>query len=403
MFVCALKIVDMQKNRPINKKLRFSLCPFTAAVLSGPAGGAIAFNRVSKSHEEEDVTFHFRNNMEATVEVEQKTGVRDETGAAEMHERLQRRHHARLEDAERRREAKESRSVAEERDEYFSVAFSSERASIEELLTGCTGAEPAVASQRLEEATARTGQLQKFLNDSVMFLNKYELRRAQTALQTLQATLAERREEALPKKKFTFRDRKKKAAAPGPGPVSAGAGGHAACVQVDGAAASEQCGFSNMHGQALSKASAEIQKRDVLLTHLTNCTVRLFGSPSALHLKHIDGCEILCGPVSGSVLVDHCSNSTLAFPCQQLRTHNTSDTQVYLHVTSRAIIEDCHGVGLAPFSWSYPQLEEDFRVSGLDRGRNNWSQVDDFNWLVAGTPSPNWTVIPEAERKTSWE
>lgn len=245
--------------------------------------------------------------------------------------------------------------------------------------------------------------LHKFLNDSVMFLTQYHLRRAQEALQKLQTSLAETREESLPKKKFAFRARTKESdkvsALESDKPSLDGSG----ISKVDGTVASVQCGFSNMDSVHLTKTADEIQNRDVLLTHLTNCKVRLFGSPSTLHLKQIDSCEILSGPVSSSVFIDHCRNSTLAFPCQQLRTHNTTDTQVYLHVTSRAIIEDCRGVSFAPFSWSYPTLEEDFAVSGLDQDRNNWSQVDDFNWLAAGTPSPNWTVIPEVDRKTTWD
>lgn len=325
-----------------------------------------------------------------------------------MQERLQKRHQTRVEDAERRREVKESQAVAEEKGEYFFNTFNTERASIEELLSSCSGADRAVITQRLEEATNKTLQLQKFLNDSVMFLTQYDLRQAQAALQKLQTSLTETREESLPKKKFAFKARTK-AADKAPAPVSdkpspdAATPADSGSTQVDGVAASEQCGFSNMDNVRLTKTAEEIQKQDVLLTHLTNCKVRLFGSPSTLHLKHIDSCEILCGPVSSSVFVDQCRNSTLAFPCQQLRTHNTADTQVYLHVTSRAIIEDCRGVSVAPFSWSYPTLDEDFTVSGLDRDRNNWSQVDDFNWLAAGTPSPNWTVIPEADRKTNWD
>ncbi|XP_008305275.1 tubulin-specific chaperone C [Stegastes partitus] len=336
--------------------------------------------------------------MDETAEANQ------ESGAAKLQERLQKRHQARIEDAERRKEAKESQSVAEEKGEYFSSTFSRERASIEELLSGCSGADRAAVTQKLEEATAKTVQLQKFLNDSMLFLTQYELRQAQAALQKLQTSLTETREEALPKKKFAFRARTKatdKASAPDLPAPDAGPPSEPGSTLVDGA--SEQCGFTNRTDERLTKTAEEIQKRDVLLTHLTNCQVRLLGSPSTLHLKHIDGCEILCGPVSSSVFVDHCRNSTLAFPCQQLRTHNTSDTRVYLHVTSRAIIEDCRGVSFAPFSWSYPTLEEDFAVSGLDRERNNWREVDDFNWLAAGTPSPNWTVIPEADRKTSWD
>uniref|UniRef100_A0A8C5DSN1 Tubulin folding cofactor C n=2 Tax=Gouania willdenowi TaxID=441366 RepID=A0A8C5DSN1_GOUWI len=164
----------------------------------------------------------------------------------------------------------------------------------------------------------------------------------------------------------------------------------------------EQCGISNLSNEFVTKTSEEISKQVVLLTHLTHCKVRLFGSPSTVHLKHIEDCEILCGPVASSVLIDHCTNSTLAFPCQQLRIHNTTNTQVYVHVTSRAIVENCSRVGFAPFTWSYPRLEEDFSLSGLDKDRNNWNLVDDCNWLETGTPSPNWTVITEGERKNNF-
>lgn len=344
--------------------------------------------------------------MEAVSEVSLETGFTGESGAAKITERLQKRHQARAEDAERRKEAKESQTVEEEKLEFFSSSFNTERISIEELLSRCSGASKADVTQHLEQATAKTLQLQKFLNDSVLFLTQYELRQAQAALQKIQTSITEIREEALPKKKFTFRARTKAAdkvtssdtpADESDTPSPAGPGS----TKVD--APAEQCGFSNMDNVSLTKTSEEINKRDVLLTHLTNCKVRLLGCPSTLHLKHIDTCEILCGPVSSSVFVDQCRNSVLAVPCQQLRTHNTTDTQVYLHVISRAIVEDCRGVSFAPFSWSYPTLEEDFAVSGLDQDRNNWSQVDDFNWLAADTPSPNWTVIPEADRKTNWD
>lgn len=295
--------------------------------------------------------------------------------------------------------------MPEEKNEYFSSTFYSQQASIEELLSGCSGAARTTVTQNLEEATTRTAQLRKFLNDNMLFLTPYDVRKAQAALQKLQASITASNKEFLPKKKFAFRARNKAAdEVPTKTEVTASPLPDAGSTEADRAAAvPEQCGFSSISNDCITKTAEEIQKQDVMLTHLTNCKVRLFGSPSTLHLKHIDGCEILCGPVSSSVFIDHCRNSTLAFPCQQLRTHNTTDTQVYLHVTSRAIIEDCHGVSFAPFTWSYPTLEEDFTVSGLDRERNNWSQVDDFNWLAAGVPSPNWSVIPDEDRRHNWD
>ncbi|XP_061564849.1 tubulin-specific chaperone C [Cololabis saira] len=329
-----------------------------------------------------------------------------------IQERLHKRNQARVEDAERKKESQQSQSLAEEKSSYFSSSFYEQRDSVQQLLSSCAGADRAAATLRLEEATAQILLMQKFLNDSMPFLTSFHLTKAQAALQKLQASLAETREEALPKKKFAFRARSKAAEpvpAPAPAPEAdrtppdAASPADPGTTGVDGAPPSDLHGFSHRKDEFLSMTAEEILHRDLLLTHLTNCKVRLYGSPSTLHLKHIDSCEILCGPVSTSVFIDHCKDSTLAFPCQQLRTHNTTDTQVYLHVTSRAIIEYCRGMSFAPFSWSYPTLQDDFSASGLDQGRNNWNQVDDFNWLAAGTPSPNWTVIPEMERKTTWD
>ena len=50
---------------------------------------------------------------------------------------------------------------------------------------------------------------------------------------------------------------------------------------------------------------------------------------------HVARCTVLCGPVSSSVMVDTCSDTRLAVSCQQLRTHSTTDTDIYLHTTAR--------------------------------------------------------------------
>ncbi|KAI1887094.1 hypothetical protein AGOR_G00202580 [Albula goreensis] len=290
----------------------------------------------------------------------------DNNDTVKIPDRLLRRDQDRLEEAERRKEAKEKHSVSEEKIDYFSNAFNTEKTAIEELLSSCPKGDRDQASGVLEEVTIKIQQLQKFVNDSIVFLTQYELRQAQAALQDLQSALAEKRTEVVPKKKFAFRSRnagaKKSEATSAPQPETpqsdehkAGSGGN---VAVDGVICGEQCGFTSADSQILTKRADEIQQRDVLLSHLTNC---------------------------------------------KLRTHNTTDTQVYLHVTSRAIIEDCTRLGFAPFNWSYPGIDADFEVSGLDKDRNNWNQVDDFNWLAVGTPSPNWSVIAEPERKCTWD
>ncbi|KAI5623352.1 tubulin-specific chaperone C [Silurus asotus] len=312
---------------------------------------------------------------------------------------------ARLEQLERRKNVKESQTVSEEKISYFNATFSAEKAALEEMLSGCTQTDRQKATKVLEDATNQLQHLQKFLNDSTVFLTQYELRQAQESLQKLQSSIAEKRAEVMPKKKFAFRSRTAGASQQPAVPPSSSEDKPKAdpgISVVDSVITGEQCGFSNAQNEVLIKYSDEIRQNDVLLSNLVNCKVRLYGSPSTLHIKNVRGCQILSGPVSSSVFVDQCKDSTLVLACQQLRTHNTASTQIYLHVTSRAIIEDCQGICFAPFNWKYLQLDDDFRVSGLDPKRNNWSQVDDFNWLAAGKPSPNWTIIPESERTSCW-
>ncbi|XP_055033187.2 tubulin-specific chaperone C [Misgurnus anguillicaudatus] len=340
--------------------------------------------------------------MEVTVENDDG----DVNTAVKVPERVLRRDQARLEEVERRRNVKESQTVTEEKSDFFTSTFNAEKAALEASISGCNHSNRDEASKTLEDATVKIQQLQKFLNDSVMFLTQYEIRQAQASLQKLQSSLADKREVALPKKKFAFRSRNT-GTSKQPEPIQDTTVKSASVVDgtvmLDAAISVNQCGFSNVHDQVLIKHAEEIQQRDVLLSNLTNCKVRLYGCPSTVHIKMVSNCEILCGPVSSSVFVDQCTKSILAVPCQQLRTHNTSATQIYIHVTSRAIIEDCHDVRFAPFTWTYPEIHDHFKVSRLDPDRNNWEQVDDFNWLAAGTPSPNWTVIPESERISSWD
>ncbi|XP_062427874.1 tubulin-specific chaperone C [Rhea pennata] len=326
-----------------------------------------------------------------------------EVAAAVLPERLQRREVERQQGVERQRQKKEAQVVKEEQSEFFVAAFAREREAVEALLAA------AAAAEQLEEAAARVQGLQKLLTESVRFLAAYEVRQGQEALARLQGALAARRQELQPKKKFAFRTLKKEVAPgseqrpaePAQPPAAAPAPGHGSAEgDSDG---SPLCGFSRAESEELELGPAELLQRDVVLSELRGCRVRLRGNANTLRVRDCRGCTVLCGPVSTSVLVDGCSDCLLVLACQQLRTHRTRDSRFYVQVTSRAVIEDCTKVSFAPYSWSYPGIEKDFESSGLDRSRNNWNIVDDFNWLAKDKPSPNWSLIPELERITYWD
>ena len=141
-----------------------------------------------------------------------------------------------------------------------------------------------------------------------------------------------------------------------------------------------------------------MSNRDIWLHDLENCSVVIKGVPSTLHMTQLVNCRVVGGPVLSSVFLDNCRDSKIVFGCQQLRCHKSSRCDFYLHIRSRAIIEDCSECRFAPYSRDYPGREEEFAKAELEPGINNWDQVDDFNWLSSVEPSPHWSVLKGDER-----
>ncbi len=74
-------------------------------------------------------------------------------------------------------------------------------------------------------------------------------------------------------------------------------------------------------------------------------------------------CSILCGPVSSSVFLEDCVACVFVLASQQLRVHSSSSSSFYIHVTSRAVIEDSQKLTFAPYSWLYPDIDAHYEVS----------------------------------------
>lgn len=87
----------------------------------------------------------------------------------------------------------------------------------------------------------------------------------------------------------------------------------------------------------------------------------------------------------------------------QIRIHNSTGCDFYLVARSRPIIEECDRLRFAPYAFEYTALQEHLAAAGLPgptSPENTWDQVEDFEWLKAGVPSPHWSLLPEAERAT---
>ncbi|CAI5954917.1 unnamed protein product [Closterium sp. NIES-64] len=141
------------------------------------------------------------------------------------------------------------------------------------------------------------------------------------------------------------------------------------------------------------------RRGELTLQHLSHCHVSVRGVLSAVFLRHVRDCHVILCPVSGACHVEDASGSTVAVASHQLRIHQTERADFYVRTRSRPLIEHSKGVRFAPYSREYDGLEADFKDADLAVDGGLWALVDDFSWLRA-VSSPNWSVIPEEERKS---
>ncbi|GKU15845.1 unnamed protein product [Fusarium langsethiae] len=151
---------------------------------------------------------------------------------------------------------------------------------------------------------------------------------------------------------------------------------------------------SNLHIILPSSASRATSSGS--LTDLEGCIIDMSvptteGSAfPGLAIKNVSKSLIVGGRVNGAVHITGVSDSIIVVVARQVRIHECSNVDIYLHCGSHPIIEDCSGMRFAP-------LPTPYRTEAEEPEENQWDQVDDFKWLKAGH-SPNWTTLSENER-----
>jgi hypothetical protein len=142
-----------------------------------------------------------------------------------------------------------------------------------------------------------------------------------------------------------------------------------------------------------------------------DCDVYVLGPLRALRLRSLSAVRVFAFAVAGSAFVEGARSCQLHLAARQVRIHHTSDTDFYLRVRSRPVIEDTVRARFAPYAFCVGAREgraenaaaaRALAAAGLGEGdaaawRDAWRSVDDFAWLRA-TPSPHWAELPAAER-----
>lgn len=303
-------------------------------------------------------------------------------------------------------DTKKSVMAENEQLEFFEKTFNDKRDHIESMLKQAQTLSKNELPEHFNLISKEILLLQKYVAASNLFLRTYFLQKCQNVLQELSVRSRDLENELLPKKKFGFKNKPVKVKETGT--KTNGCDVFDSCKLNGGArmlissSLNMDCFFSDKSDEVVTLQGENIAKKDVSLERLHNCTVYLKGFPSTLHLNYLTKCRIFSGPISTSIFAENCTDCTFVIACQQLRLHASKNINIYLQVTSRAIMEDCNQIGIAPYNWRYDGIEEDFVKAGLDRRVNNWKCVDDFNWLNVEKHSPHWRELDEEERIEDW-
>lgn len=299
--------------------------------------------------------------------------------------------------------------------DYFSQTFSEKVRDIETRIKNVNeagkkksgGDGPGLdLGRHFTDITIEIQELQRYLTTSTMFLSDFKIKACQSIVNELMAKSEETRTRLSPKKKFGFSGRKVAPKTTLNPKLSS-----AATDKVDSSKAKLHLAtnkvinwtIANRTNEYICLQSEQINGKDITITNLENCFVELQGHAGSLQISHAVNCTFLTGPIARSLFAEHCVDCTLCAGCQQLRLHSSMKCRVYLHVTSRAIIEDCREIEMAAYNNDYMGIEEDFRAAGLNKEQNNYADVADFDWLSSDISSPNWRLLKDDFILVNWE
>lgn len=287
--------------------------------------------------------------------------------------------------------SKASTNAEEEDRDLFRDTFEKRVRDVEENLENMQPGDTKNLTKQLYDASVAIQELQNYLSNSTLFLPDYNVKGYQGIISKLVTNLENTKTKLLPKKKFGFKAK----------PLSTTLTDMPTLKPLKNTSTKTQhidWTVQDKVNEEILLDSDDVNNKDLTMSTLTNTLIIIKGHAGSLQLSNLKKCLIVCGPVARSIFADNCEDCTFTFGCQQLRLHSSKNCSLYMHVTCRAIIEDCVNISVAPFNYTYNNIDIDFMKAGLDVKVNNWEDVADFNWLSADKVSPNWRKLRVDER-----
>ncbi|CAI2162166.1 12720_t:CDS:2 [Funneliformis geosporum] len=296
----------------------------------------------------------------------------------------------------------------------FWQEFQQEREEIQNSINDLSTKPKSSIPKLCEEILVRINTLERKATDATIYLPGYDQR--QLILVPLVRELNTKRSEVAPKSKFTFKSRKPAFTNGSEEKVINTEERNTSTTIISNNTSSifnenfqivtlndKQNSYLTINSY-LSPPNDSKKIIDFHISNLQHCFINLVCTNviiGAIHIKGLKDCVIISGPVGSSILINDCENCVLVVACHQFRMHTSKQMNIYLHVTSYPIIEDCNIIKFAPYTLSIPGLDKMFEAAKLDPNNNKYNKVEDFNWLRQQA-SPNWNLLDEKCLRKDW-
>jgi hypothetical protein len=272
-------------------------------------------------------------------------------------------------------------------------------------------------------------EMQAALAAATLFLPQYDVRAGQERISKLSAAIEQARMTLAPRKKFGFSAKGGASLSETPAALAAPAAlpaapaapaGQTSRAETANKTDSERAAAAPRAAEALLaqlKLDGQLElliearppgpvditdvrpDQDVRFRELQHCQISIKRPSGAVRFINLKGCTVFCGPVAGSCFFENCHDCRFYIASRQVRIHDSTRSDFYLHVLSRPIIEHCSELRFAPYLLSYPALRAQIAQAGLEKkeAADMWKDVDDFRWLRQ-QQSPNWALLADADR-----
>ncbi|OMJ65969.1 hypothetical protein SteCoe_37356 [Stentor coeruleus] len=137
--------------------------------------------------------------------------------------------------------------------------------------------------------------------------------------------------------------------------------------------------FKDKKNQTLIKMPNTINGQVFNMEKLSDCEIFILDVSEIIYIDNCTNCKFYVAPVRSAFYIRDSQSCTCSVACKQLRVKNCTNFTFFLYSASDPHIESSFDMRFAPYNFSYPGQNLDFKKAGFDENQNRWCKVYDHS------------------------